>query len=163
LDDFGFRGCVFGLLSPSPARPRSKRASCINHGWLCGSGIHDGCAEAMAGGARGRQLLARAGATGCRSAGVAGAGACGSGALLERGRCGCWRCCSAGVGRRPSRTMAGCVGAESAARACGIHSWWHAREAVAGACGSWRAGVARAGTVYTAPLIVSRDLQSRSY
>jgi hypothetical protein len=43
--------------------------------------------------------------------------------VLERGRCGCWRGCSAGVGRRPSRAMAGCVGAESAARACGIHGW----------------------------------------
>jgi hypothetical protein len=35
--------------------------------------------------------------------------------VLERGRCGCWRGCSADVGRRPSRAMAGCVGAESAA------------------------------------------------
>jgi hypothetical protein len=47
--------------------------------------------------------------------------------------------------------------AESAARACGIHGWRRAREAVAGACGSWRAGVAGAWAVYTAPLIVSRD------
>jgi hypothetical protein len=87
-------------------------------------GIRGGRAEAMAGGARGRQLLARAGAAGCWSAGVAGASACGSGALLERRRCeswilpvaaGCWRGCSAGVGRRLSRAMAGCVGAESAA------------------------------------------------
>jgi hypothetical protein len=56
-----------------------------------------------------------------------------------RGRCGCWRGCSAGVGRRPSGAMAGCVGAESTAvvpnprRACGIHGLRRAGEAVAGA------------------------------
>jgi hypothetical protein len=38
-------------------------------------GIRGGRAEAMAGGAHGRQLLARAGAVGCWSAGVAVAGA----------------------------------------------------------------------------------------
>jgi hypothetical protein len=55
------------------------------------------------------------GSHGWRRAREAVAGACGSGGVLERGRCGCWRGCSAGVGRRPSRAMAGCVGAESAA------------------------------------------------
>jgi hypothetical protein len=108
-------------------------------------------------------LAARAGGSCWRVRERRVAGACGSGALLERGRCGCWRCCSAGVGRRPSCAMAGCAGAEYAAV---VPNPWclraesmagGAREAVAGACGSWRAGVAGAGAVYTAPLIVSRD------
>jgi hypothetical protein len=90
----------------------------------------------MAGGARGRQLLARAGAAGCWSAGVAGAGA-----LLERGRR------EAAEPRHGWLRGSGIRGgrAESVARACGIHGWRRAREAVAGACGSWRAGVAGAG------------------
>jgi hypothetical protein len=84
--------------------------------------------------------------------------------VLERGRCGCWRGCSSGrreaaeprhgwlrgSGIRGGRT-------ESAARACGIHGWRRVRELARGRCGSWRAGVAGAGAVYTALLIVSRD------
>ena len=77
--------------------------------------------------------------------------------VLERGRCGCWRGCSAGVGRRPSRAMAGCVGAESAAVVQNPRRA-RAESMPGGACGSWRAGVAGAGAVYNASLIVSRDV-----
>jgi hypothetical protein len=82
--------------------------------------------------------------------------------VLERGRCGCWRGCSAGIGRRPSRAMAGCVGAESAAvvpnprraRAESMAGGARGRQLLARwRVRSWRAGVAGAGAVYTAPLI----------
>jgi hypothetical protein len=75
-----------------------------------------------------------------------------------RGRCGCWRGCSAGVGRRPSGAMAGCVGAESAAvvpnprraRAESMAGGARGRQLLArGRCGS--------GGSLHCPLIVSRD------
>jgi hypothetical protein len=60
--------------------------------------------------------------------------------VLERERCGCWRGCSAGVGRRPSRAMAGCVGAKSAAVVPNPRraraGWRRVRELARGRCGS---------------------------
>jgi hypothetical protein len=50
----------------------------------------------------------------------------------------------AGVGRRPSPAMAGCVGAESAAVVPNPRRA-RAESMAGGACGSWRAGVAGAG------------------
>jgi hypothetical protein len=52
---------------------RGRREAAVPcHGWLCGRGIRGGRAESMAGGARGRQLLARAGAASCWRCGSRG-------------------------------------------------------------------------------------------
>jgi hypothetical protein len=98
-----------------------REAAVLRHGWLRGSGIRGGRAESAAA-VRKPWLAARVGGS-CwrvRERRVAGARA-----LRELARC--W---SAGVGRRPSRAMAGCVGAEFAAV---VPNPWRARaESMAG-------------------------------